>query len=46
VDGGINTETGRLAVDAGASVLVAGSSVFRSDAGIGAALSALREATQ
>jgi ribulose-phosphate 3-epimerase len=31
VDGGINPETARLAVGAGADVLVAGSSVFRSD---------------
>lgn len=29
VDGGINSETGRKCVDAGASVLVAGSSLFR-----------------
>ena len=28
IDGGINPDTGRLCVDAGASVLVAGSSVF------------------
>lgn len=31
VDGGINTETGRACVEAGASVLVAGSSLFRLD---------------
>lgn len=31
VDGGINTETGRTCVEAGASVLVAGSSLFRLD---------------
>jgi ribulose-phosphate 3-epimerase len=29
VDGGINTETGRQAIEAGADILVAGSSVFR-----------------
>lgn len=29
IDGGINPETGRLCVDAGANVLVAGSSVFK-----------------
>ncbi len=29
IDGGINLETGRLCVDAGANVLVAGSSVFK-----------------
>ena len=28
IDGGINPETGRLCVDAGANVLVAGSSIF------------------
>jgi ribulose-phosphate 3-epimerase len=31
VDGGINPETSRLAVDAGADVLVAGSAVFNRD---------------
>ena len=31
VDGGINSETGRTCVDAGASVLVAGSSLFKLD---------------
>ncbi len=31
VDGGVNTETGRLLVEAGADVLVAGSFVFRSE---------------
>lgn len=31
VDGGINQETGKLAVDAGASVLVAGSYIFGAD---------------
>ena len=29
MDGGINPETGRLCVEAGANVLVAGSSVFK-----------------
>jgi ribulose-phosphate 3-epimerase len=31
VDGGVNLETGKLLVDAGADVLVAGSFVFASD---------------
>ena len=31
VDGGINAETGRLVVEAGANVLVAGNSVYRAD---------------
>lgn len=31
VDGGINPETARLCIDAGATVLVAGSAVFRAD---------------
>ncbi len=31
VDGGVNLETGRLLVEAGADVLVAGSFVFKSD---------------
>ena len=42
VDGGINSETGRLCVQAGANVLVAGSSVFgKTDRK--AAISALRD---
>jgi ribulose-phosphate 3-epimerase len=31
VDGGINPETGKLCVDAGANVLVAGSALFKLD---------------
>jgi len=31
VDGGINTETGKIAVDAGANILVAGSFIFKGD---------------
>lgn len=30
MDGGINAETGRMCVEAGATALVAGSSLFRS----------------
>ena len=41
VDGGINTETARLVVDAGANVLVAGSSVYGA-ADIDAAIASLR----
>ncbi|MCB9978435.1 MAG: ribulose-phosphate 3-epimerase [Rhodospirillales bacterium] len=37
VDGGINPETARAAVEAGADVLVAGSSVFRGDSSLYAA---------
>jgi ribulose-phosphate 3-epimerase len=46
VDGGINRETARLVVEAGANVLVAGSAVFDSKEGIAAAIrSLLRAAT-
>lgn len=41
VDGGINVETAPLAVDAGADVLVAGSSVFGSKDGVAAAMKRL-----
>lgn len=43
VDGGINLQTGKLVTDAGADVLVAGNSVFKTDdpAGMIAALTAL-----
>jgi ribulose-phosphate 3-epimerase len=41
VDGGINNETARLVVEAGADVLVAGSAVFDSKEGIAAAIRAL-----
>ncbi|MER3441500.1 MAG: ribulose-phosphate 3-epimerase [Gemmataceae bacterium] len=44
VDGGINVHTGPRAVAAGADVLVAASAVFRTPAGIAAALAALRHA--
>jgi ribulose-phosphate 3-epimerase len=43
VDGGINPETARLCVEAGAQVLVAGSSVFNGSAGVAHNLRALRE---
>lgn len=41
VDGGINTETARLVVEAGANVLVAGSAVFDSKDGVAAAIQRL-----
>ncbi len=44
VDGGIDPHTAPLAAAAGARVFVAGSSVFRRPAGIGASLRALRDA--
>jgi ribulose-phosphate 3-epimerase len=44
VDGGIDAETARLAVEAGANLLVAGSSVYGFKAGIAAGIAALREA--
>jgi ribulose-phosphate 3-epimerase len=43
VDGGINTQTTPLVVNAGARVLVAGSSVFNGAQGIQASIRALRE---
>ncbi len=42
VDGGIDPETARLCLDAGANVLVAGSSVFGSREGVAGAMSRLR----
>jgi ribulose-phosphate 3-epimerase len=42
VDGGLNAETARIVVDAGANVLVAGSSVFRAPEGVASALADLR----
>jgi ribulose-phosphate 3-epimerase len=42
VDGGIDTVTARLAVDAGANVLVAGSSVFGDREGVTAGMKSLR----
>jgi ribulose-phosphate 3-epimerase len=44
VDGGIDPETAPSVVGAGARVLVAGSAVFRPDAGVKEALAALRDA--
>jgi ribulose-phosphate 3-epimerase len=46
VDGGIDLQTAPLAVAAGANVLVAGSSVFGSQAGIAAAIEQLRTIAQ
>ncbi|WP_036218551.1 ribulose-phosphate 3-epimerase [Calidithermus chliarophilus] len=43
VDGGINRETARQCAEAGAQVLVAGSSVFNGKAGVAHNLQALRE---
>ena len=42
VDGGIDSETARLCVEAGADVLVAGSSVFGTDKSVSEAMSRLR----
>jgi ribulose-phosphate 3-epimerase len=42
VDGGIDPETARLAVDAGANVLVAGSAVFGNREGVSAGMTSLR----
>jgi len=44
VDGGINHETARLAVQAGANVLVAGTAVFDSKEGVSAAIQGLLKA--
>jgi ribulose-phosphate 3-epimerase len=44
VDGGINPETAPLVVEAGATVLVAGSAIFGHDEGIAAATTRLRAA--
>lgn len=44
VDGGIDVNTAPAAVAAGASVLVAGTAVFRHPAGVAAAIAALRQA--
>lgn len=44
VDGGIDAHTAPAVVEAGATVLVAGSAVFKHPAGIAAGLQALREA--
>jgi ribulose-phosphate 3-epimerase len=42
VDGGIDPETARLCVEAGANVLVAGSAIFGSSEGVMAAMNRLR----
>jgi len=44
VDGGIDPETAPRVVKAGATVLVAGSAVFKAEVGVGAALARLRQA--
>jgi ribulose-phosphate 3-epimerase len=46
LDGGINVETARLGVAAGANVLVAGSAIFGADDGVVAAMKRLRDATR
>jgi ribulose-phosphate 3-epimerase len=46
VDGGINLETGPMAVDAGADILVAGSYVFKGDGNVADRINALRKAIQ
>ena len=46
LDGGIDPETTRLGVAAGADVLVAGSSIFGNPAGVEAAMMQLRKAAQ
>ena len=46
VDGGIDEATALLAVAAGANVLVAGTSVFGSDAGVETAIRRLKEAAK
>ena len=44
IDGGINTTTASIAVDAGATLLVAGSTVFTRDSSVAEAMSTLRRA--
>lgn len=46
VDGGINAETARAAVESGANWLVAGTSVFRHQHGIGGGMQAIRDALE
>jgi len=46
VDGGIDPETARLCVEAGANVLVAGSAIFGNSSGVKAAMEHLRTAVQ
>jgi ribulose-phosphate 3-epimerase len=43
VDGGIDRDTARQSVEAGANVLVAGTSIFRSAEGIDSAVRSLRD---
>jgi ribulose-phosphate 3-epimerase len=42
VDGGIDAATARLAVEAGANVLVAGSAIFGASEGVNAGMDSLR----
>ena len=44
VDGGIDARTAKLVVSAGATVLVAGNSVFANKQGIAAGIKAIRQA--
>lgn len=44
VDGGVDAETARLVVEAGASVLVAGNAVFKHPGGVAAGITAIRDA--
>ena len=44
VDGGVNAETAPLAIEAGANVLIAGTMIFRNDAGVEAGIRQLRNA--
>jgi ribulose-phosphate 3-epimerase len=46
VDGGIDPQTARLCVEAGANVLVAGSAIFGVREGIATAMNSLRDAVQ
>lgn len=46
VDGGINADTARQAVSAGATVLVAGTSVYRHPGGVQSGVESLREAAR
>ena len=46
VDGGINVETAKQVAAAGASVLVAGTSIFQASEGVRSALLSIREAAQ
>jgi ribulose-phosphate 3-epimerase len=46
VDGGVNPDTAREIVEAGASVLVAGSAIFNSEASITENMTTLRQALE